>query len=80
MRITKKVFLDLGIFMMSFGVIIGIIFPLFSVAIGIPEEYIFNYVFISSSILAGITLGIVNIILARVVVGRRLTILSEKMN
>ncbi|MFK5883815.1 MAG: sensor domain-containing diguanylate cyclase [Candidatus Izemoplasma sp.] len=79
MRITKKVFLDLLIYMCGFGLIIGIIFPLFSVGIGIPTEYAFTYLFIISSILAGITLGLVNYLLAKLVVGRRLLVLSNKM-
>ena len=79
MRITKKVFLDLTIYMISFGVLVGIIFPLFSYVIGIPKEYIFNYVFVSSCIMAGIVVGLVNIILTRVVVGKRLNNLSTKM-
>lgn len=78
MRITKKVFLDLAIFMIAFGVVVGIIFPIFGRVIGIPAEYI-DSIFIISSILAGIIVGIVNVVLARVVVGRRLSILSERM-
>ncbi|XMB85269.1 GGDEF domain-containing protein [Mycoplasmatota bacterium WC44] len=79
MKITKKVFLDLAIFMCGFGFLIGLLFPIFTMIIGIPVEYISNYVFISSCILAGLLVGVVNITLARVIVGRRLNIISERM-
>jgi len=79
MRITKSVFLDLAIAMIGFGVIVGVIFPIFSNMIGVPTAYL-DTLFILSSILAGITVGVVNIILARLIVGRRLDILSERMN
>ena len=78
MRITKRVFLDLTIFMIGFGVVVGLIFPIFSNIIGIPKEYL-DTLFIISSIFAGIIVGLVNIILARVIVGKRLNILSERM-
>lgn len=79
MRITKKVFNDLAIFMIAFGVFIGVLFPIFTLVIGIPSEYITDYIFIVSCILAGLMVGLVNIILARSIVGRRLRILSSKM-
>lgn len=78
MRITKKVFLDLTIFMIGFGLVVGIIFPIFVNIIGVPKEYI-DVLFITSSILAGIIVGIVNIILVRVIVGKRLNLLSKRM-
>lgn len=79
MKITKNVFLDLAIFMCGFGLLIGIIFPIFTMIIGIPVEYISNFLFISSCIIAGLLVGVVNIILARTIVGKRLIIISEKM-
>jgi diguanylate cyclase (GGDEF)-like protein len=78
MRMTKKVFLDLTIFMIGFGLIVGIIFPIFVNIIGVPKEYI-DELFITSSIFAGIIVGIVNVVLARVVVGKRLSRLSKSM-
>jgi len=79
MKLTKKVFLDLAIFMIGFGIIVGILFPVFAYIIGVPLEHISNYIFIIGCILAGITVGIVNIVLARVIVGKRLNILAERM-
>ena len=79
MRITKKVFNDLAIYMIAFGVFIGIMFPIFTLLIGVPEQYVNNFIFISSTIIAGILVAVVNIILARAIVGSRLKILSKKM-
>lgn len=79
MRITRKVFTDLAIYMMGFGLLIGIIFPIFSMIIGIPEQYL-TTLFITSCVIAGLMVGLVNILLARLIVGRRIKKLSESMN
>ncbi len=78
MRITKKVFTDLAIYMIGFGILIGIIFPIFTEFIGIPSQYI-DTIFIVACILAGITVGIVNILIVRGVVGKRLKLLADRM-
>ncbi|PAT01926.1 hypothetical protein CI105_03455 [Candidatus Izimaplasma bacterium ZiA1] len=79
MRMTKKVFLDLAIYMIGFGLIIGIVFPLFTYVIGIPAEYLSNYLFIIGCIVAGVVVGVFNVILVNIVVGKRLNILSTRM-
>ncbi len=79
MRITNKVFNDLGLFMMFFGLIIGIIFPFFMLLFGVPASYVMTFGFFSSCIGAGIVVGAVNLILSRVIVAKRLKILSHKM-
>jgi len=79
MRLTRKIFTDLAIFMMGFGVLIGIVFPFFMVAIGIPMDQVFTVAFFISCILAGVVVGAINILLARSVVGKRIALLSKKM-
>ncbi len=79
MRLTRKVFTDLALFMMGFGLIIGIIFPFFMLFIGIPRHYILTLPFVLSCIAAGILVGAMNILIARSVVGRRISSLSGKM-
>jgi two-component system, cell cycle response regulator len=79
MKITKKVFNDLAIFMIGFGLLIGVIFPFFVMVIGVPKSYVFTPLFIASCILAGIIVGTINIYLARVIVGKRLRILADRM-
>jgi two-component system cell cycle response regulator len=78
-RLTRKVFTDLAIWMILFGMSIGIVFPPFSMMLGIPSGYVLTPVFFIACILAGIIVGAVNISLARVVVGRRLRLLAERM-
>ena len=78
-RITRKVFNDLAIWMILFGMSIGLIFPVFSILLGIPSQYVITLVFFSACILAGVIVGAVNISLARVVVGRRLRLLADRM-
>lgn len=79
MRITKKVFTDLALFMIGFGLLIGIIFPFFVIAMGVPKEYILTPIFVFLCIFAGIFVGTMNIIFARVIVGNRLKLLASKM-
>jgi two-component system, cell cycle response regulator len=79
MRITKKVFSDLAIFMISFGVIMGIVFPFFVYAMGIPGEMVLKPSFFIYCILAGITVGFINIILARSIVGKKLILIAHRM-
>jgi two-component system, cell cycle response regulator len=79
MRITRKVFLDLAIVMISFGLFIGAAFPFFMLLLGIPREHLFTPAFFLSCAAAGVAVGLFNIMFARSVVGRRISQLSEKM-
>ncbi len=79
MRITRKVFLDLAIVMISFGLLMGAVFPFFMLLLGIPREYLFTAGFFLSCTAAGIAVGLFNIMFARSVVGRRIGQLSERM-
>lgn len=78
-RLTKKIFDDLAILMMGFGLLIGIVFPFFIVLLGVPGSIAFRWWFFLVCILAGIIVGAVNIVLARTIVGRRLTTMAGKM-
>ena len=79
MRLTKKVFLDLAIYMSSFGLLIGIVFPFFMLVMGIPGAYVMTVPFFLSCIVAGVIVGTINILLAKTVVGKRIGLLSKKM-
>jgi len=79
MRITKKVFADLALFMIGFGIVIGVVFPFFVLAMGVPKSYVLTPLFKILCISAGIFVGAVNILLAKIVVGKRLELLAEKM-
>ena len=78
-RLTKKVFTDLAIYMIGFGILIGLCFPVFLNILGVPSLLTFAPWFFVVCIIAGIIVGLVNILLARSVVGKRISILVEKM-
>jgi len=78
-RITKRVFSDLAIFMMGFGMLVGIVFPFFMVVLGMSISIAYTWWFFTVCILAGLFVGAVNIILAKTIVGRRLILMAEKM-
>ncbi len=78
-RITKKVFDDLAIWMVGFGIFIGIVFPYFMLIVGVSSTIALSWWFRTACILAGLFVGGVNIILARRVVGNRLLLLAEHM-
>ncbi|MDY6873870.1 MAG: GGDEF domain-containing protein, partial [Chloroflexota bacterium] len=78
-RLTRKVFNDLSIWMVGLGLLIGIIFPFFVSWMGIPSQLVMTPWFFLASIAAGAILAALNISLARTVVGSRLHLLSERM-
>nr|WP_319473929.1 GGDEF domain-containing protein [uncultured Sphaerochaeta sp.] len=79
MRITKKVFIDLAIWMMGFGMLVGIIFPFFMILLGMERSLAFTWWFFTVCIAAGLFVGAVNILLAHNIVGSRLIKLSRHM-
>lgn len=78
-RLTTRVFLDLAIWMTGFGVLIGLVFPPFCLAVGLPAERVISPSFFAMTITAGIVVGAVNFGLARLVVGSRLRLMAERM-
>jgi len=79
LRITKKIFVDLAIWMIGFGIIVGIVFPFFAKAFGVRTEIAYSPWFFAACIAAGILVGAVNIILSRVVIARKLRLLISRM-
>ena len=78
-RLTRKVFTDLAIWMIGFGLMMGVVFPFFVTIMGVPSSLVLTWWFFAACISAGIVVGAVNIGLARVVIGRRLRLLSARM-
>lgn len=78
-RLTSKVFVDLGIWMVSFGVLIGVGFPDAIVFLGVPAAYAHRPTIYVGTIGAGLLVGLVNFLLARFVVGSRVRHLSRGM-
>ena len=77
--ITKKVFDDLAIYMIGFGVLMGIIFPFFVLIAGVPASFIMNSTFFLLCVAAGFLVGLINIFIARKIVGKKLKLLSLHM-
>lgn len=80
MRITRKVFHDLAIWMVGFGLAIGMVFPLFTIMLGVPREIALTPTFFFACLCAGALAGFINYGLAHWVVGLRLRILSGSMH
>lgn len=78
-RLTKGVFSDLAIWMMGFGMLVGVIFPFFMAFLGMDPAIAYTLWFFVVCILAGLIVGAVNILLAHLVVGGRLNLLSAHM-
>lgn len=80
MRITRKVFYDLAIWMVCFGLAIGIVFPFFVMMLGVPSETALKTQFFAACMGAGALAGILNYGLARWIVGGRLRLFVNSMS
>jgi diguanylate cyclase (GGDEF)-like protein len=78
-RLTSRVFTDLAIWMMGFGLLIGLVFPPFCLLLGLPDTRVMTPMFYTSTLVAGLVVGAVNFALSRLVVGRRLRLLADRM-
>ena len=79
MRITRKVFHDLAIWQVAFGLCIGLAFPFFVMLLGVSSSDALTPAFFAACLFAGALAGVVNYVIARRVVGSRLKILAERM-
>lgn len=79
MRITKRIFTDLAIWMALLGVLVGLVFPFFIQLFGVSKSIALQPVFIIGCVIAGILLAVMNHQLAKRVVGTRVRRLSEQM-
>jgi diguanylate cyclase (GGDEF)-like protein len=78
-RLTRRVFTDLAVWMTGFGMVIGFVFPFFVLAMGVPASLSLSWWFILACVAAGLFVGAINISLARTVVGKRLKLLADRM-
>ena len=79
MKRLPNTFFSLAIRMVGFGLLIGIVFPYFMLLLGVPKTIVFNGLFLISCIVAGVIVGFVNILISRVTVKRKLSVLTGKM-
>ncbi|WP_380163434.1 diguanylate cyclase [Jannaschia sp. R86511] len=78
-RMTGKVFTDLALWMFGLGLMVGLAFPLVLILFGVPAALTLRPPFVLACVVAGVLLALLNHVLARRVVGRRLTGLSQQM-
>ena len=78
-RLTSRLLLDLRIWMMGFGLVIGIVFPFAVVLLGVPPDDVLRPTFFVATIVAGLLVGAINTTLVQVVVGVRLRALAVGM-
>ncbi len=78
-RITNRVFTDLAIWMMGFGILVGIVFPFFMLILGMDPTMAMSWWFFAVCMFAGLFVGAVNILLAQRIVGARLNLLAKHM-
>ncbi len=78
-RLTSKVFWDLAIWMAGFGLLVGVIFPFAVIVLGVQPTIALRAKFFAGALVAGVTVGLVNFTITRVVVGARLHQLSARM-
>jgi two-component system cell cycle response regulator len=78
-RLTRKVFPDLALWMVGFVFLVGVVFPFFCSLMGIPAAFVLNPWFFAACIAAGLVVGTVNILLARSVVGHQFRLLANRM-
>ncbi|NND75584.1 MAG: GGDEF domain-containing protein [Ilumatobacter sp.] len=78
-RLTARVFSDLAIWMTGLGLVMGLVFPFFVMAFGVPSMYVVSFRFFVATIGAGLVVGATNHLLSRTVVGSRLRYMSSKM-
>jgi len=78
--LSKNVFTDLKIFMMGFGIVIGIFFPFFIVIVGGPASFAFTPLFFALCIAAGFLVGFINIVMAKNMITKRLKPIIDSLN
>jgi two-component system, cell cycle response regulator len=79
MKFSKRVFIDLAVKMIGFGIAIGIVFPFFVLIMGVPASIALSNLFIFACILAGIMVGAINIVLSKTTVGKKLKTITDRM-
>ena len=78
-RLTRRAFTDLGLWMLALGVAIGVAFPFVMIPLGVPAELTLRPQFFVATVVAGLALAVTNYLLARSVVGSRVKALAHQM-
>jgi diguanylate cyclase (GGDEF)-like protein len=78
LRLTGSALADLAIWMVGLGLLTGLVFPFFVLALGVSPRQALSPTFFAATLGAGLLVGGFNFVLARAVVGRRLKLLSTR--
>lgn len=78
-RISKKLFVDLALWMLGFGFLMGISFPYFMLALGFDKSQVLTPEFYSATLIAGFLVALINFAMVRSIIGRRLALQTERM-
>ncbi|MCW2635655.1 MAG: Diguanylate kinase [Blastococcus sp.] len=78
-RLTARVFWDLAIYMVGLGLVVGLVFPPFATALGVPGVYAERMWFRAACLIAGFLVGGLSYAICRWVVGGRLAVLSAHL-
>ena len=79
-RLTKSVSGDLRTIMLGFGIVIGAVFPLFTlVVLQLPREKVFSPIFFTMCVGAGILVGIFNYGIYKIIIVRFLNFMTGKI-
>ncbi|HEX8497091.1 MAG TPA: diguanylate cyclase, partial [Actinomycetales bacterium] len=78
-RLTRRVFWDLAIYMVCLGLLVGVVFPPFAIVLGVDPSQAHRPAFVIACLVAGFLVAAMNYGLSRVVVGRRLAVLSARL-
>jgi diguanylate cyclase (GGDEF)-like protein/PAS domain S-box-containing protein len=78
-RLTARVFWDLAIYMVGFGLAVGLVFPPFATTLGVPAVHAERPWFRAACLVAGFLVGAASYAICRWVVGGRLAVLSRHL-
>jgi methyl-accepting chemotaxis protein len=76
----KKIFTNLTICMIGFGLIAGILIPFLALLSGVPAEKVLTRTFFFECILAGICIGFINVIITKKILSQYLKPIIMKLN
>ncbi len=79
-RVSRSILLDQFFWMLTAGLVMGLVFPPFLTLFGVPAQYVFTPLFYAASISAGLMMGVLNFGLVHFVTRPALQQLSEGMH
>ncbi len=79
-RVARNLFAVLSGWMLGFGLLTGLAFPFFSLALGVPRALALSPRFFAATVLAGVLVGGLGDLLARTVVRPRIRRLADQMH